>query len=341
MPDLERSLAAIVESGVPGVVALVAEDGETQSAAAGVSDLSTGTPIGVDHAVRIGSVAKIFVATLVLQLVADGAIDLDQRAAERLGVGADTAGRATVRELLNHTSGLPDFDWPALIEAWKTDSELGRRPPDLLAYVAVAAVAPGWRYSNANYLLLALFLETVTGGKLSALLQREIVTPLGLDSTGIDVSAGPDGRARGYLPADNQLYPSANGAPIDATDIRFPGATSIVSTVSDTARFLKGVVTGRLFPPELVEEMLTPVEADGVEWDRYGLGIAEMTSVLGMARSHCGSAWGHLGLDVGYTTVAFTTRDGRRQAVIVANLGPLSEAQLRVVGLAAWSAFCG
>jgi D-alanyl-D-alanine carboxypeptidase len=114
-----------------------------------------------------------------------------------------------------------------------------------------------------------------------------------------------------------------------------------VSTVADVARFLAALLQEEVLPPGLLEQMLAAVEADGGEWDAYGLGIAEMGSLLGLVRSQCDRAWGHIGLGLGYTTVAFSRRDGSRQVVIAANQSGLSEPQLRVLGEAAWFAFCG
>ena len=102
MESVEDQLEAIVATGVPGAVAVAVGANGQVEAAAGVADLRTGEALTVDHRFRIGSVTKIFVAALVLQLVKEGLLDLD-------GDAGPFAEGITIRQLLNHTSGLPDF----------------------------------------------------------------------------------------------------------------------------------------------------------------------------------------------------------------------------------------
>jgi D-alanyl-D-alanine carboxypeptidase len=99
---VEDQLEAVVATGVPGAVVVALGTGGRVEAAAGLADLRTGEVLTVDHRFRIGSVTKLFVAALVLQLVAEGLLDLD-------GDAAPFAEGITIRQLLNHTSGLPDF----------------------------------------------------------------------------------------------------------------------------------------------------------------------------------------------------------------------------------------
>ena len=102
MESVEVQLEAVVATGVPGAVAVAVGPDARVETAAGFADLRRGEALTVDHRFRIGSVTKIFVATLVLQLVADGLLDLD-------GEAAPFADGITIRQLLNHTSGLQDW----------------------------------------------------------------------------------------------------------------------------------------------------------------------------------------------------------------------------------------
>jgi hypothetical protein len=107
---------------------------------------------------------------------------------------------------------------------------------------------------------------------------------------------------------------------------------------------LRSLLGGEFLPEALRREMLDAVESDWEETDRYGLGIGEITAVMGRERSSCGAAWGHLGFSLGYVAIALSSEDGERQVVICANGHP-SEADtdefLDAAGRLAWGLYCG
>ena len=110
--------------------------------------------------------------------------------------------------------------------------------------------------------------------------------------------------------------------PLDVTEIDVPfhrAGGGVVSTPDEIARLLRAQLGGELLPADLRKEMLQAVDSDWAETDRYGLGIGEITSLMGRERSSCGAAWGHLGFSVGYTAIALSSEDGERQVVICAN----------------------
>ena len=102
MAAVQDQLEAVVATGVPGAAVVALRPEGRVEAAAGFADVAAGEPLTVEHRFRIGSVTKIFVAALVLQLVAEGLLDLD-------GDAAPFVEGVTIRQLLNHTSGLDDF----------------------------------------------------------------------------------------------------------------------------------------------------------------------------------------------------------------------------------------
>ena len=301
MSALDDHLQAVVRAGVPGAVAVAAGPGFSWERAAG-DGLTT------DHRFRIGSVTKLFVATVVLQLVAEGALELDGE------VGSIAEG-VTLRQLLNHTSGLPDYydDLDSVLEPFRTDPT---HRPTLTPQAALELVqakprlfppGAGWKYSGGNYLALGLIVEETTGATLREELRRRIIEPLGLDATELpdDVRA-PTGLARGYLPPDNPLLPAPGPGLVDVTDIQ-PfgwGGGEMVSTARDVACFLQALLGGKILAPNLRSELLTTVASDWEESEGYGLGIEEVTALMGVADSPCGSVWGHLGFAIGYTTIA-------------------------------------
>src|SRR5436190_4833559 len=214
MTSLEDRLDEVVRSGLPGIVAFVAGE----EAASGLANLETGEQMTVNHRFQIGSVMKIFVATIALQLVDEGTLDLDGDSGIVEGV--------TVRQLLNHTSGLPDFfdDVVALFEPYRKDPgyrwPLG--PHELLALdkekPRLFEPGKGWSYRGANYLAVGLLVEETTGATLREELRRRIAGPLGLEATELlERGPVPADQARGYFPADNPVLPGPG--PVDGTEL--------------------------------------------------------------------------------------------------------------------------
>jgi D-alanyl-D-alanine carboxypeptidase len=292
-------------------------------------------------------VTKIFVAALVLQLVAEGVLDLD-------GDAAPFADGITVRRLLNHTSGLDDFDvdMASFWEPYRQDPahrwELGSREELELVMKKPRLFPPGegWAYHGSNYIVLRLLVEEATGQPLRDALRQRVFAPLGLQRT--DLVEGPlqGDCARGYLPADNPILPGGPG-PVDVTGIDVPfhrAGGGIVSTAGEIAQLLRALLGGNLLPDRLRMEMLDAVESDWNETDRYGLGIGEITTLMGRERSPCGPAWGHLGFSLGYVTIALSSEDGARQVVFMANGQPTSEdawnAMCDAAGRLIWDAYC-
>jgi D-alanyl-D-alanine carboxypeptidase len=340
-------LEAIVATGVPGAVVVALGPGGRVEAAAGCADLRTGEALTVAHRFRVGSVTKIFVAALVLQLVAEGLLDLD-------GDAAPFAEGITIRQLLNHTSGLQDFvgDVVAFFEPYRRDPahrfELGTRDQLRLVMEKPREFAPGegWAYHGSNYLVLRLIVEDTTGLTLRDALRQGVLGPRGLERT--DFVEGPlrGDCARGYLPPDNPILPGGPD-PVDVTEIDVPfhqAGGGVVSTAGEIAKMLRAQLGGELLPDRLRKEMLRAVDSEWAETDRYGLGVGEITALMGRLRSPCGSAWGHIGFSVGYTTMALSSEDGERQVVICANGSPstpsTSDAFWDAAGALAWHLYC-
>ena len=339
MESVEDQLEAIVATGVPGTVVVAAGPSGRVEAAAGLADLRTGEPLTVDHRFRIGSVTKIFVAGLVLQLVEEGALELD-------GDAAPFAEGITIRQLLNHTSGLPDFfdDLESFFEPYRRNPAHGWQlgPLDELRLIMekprLFAPGEGWSYRGSNYRVLGLIVEAATGMTLREALQQRIFRPLDLERTDLVEAPLRGDCARGYLPADNPWLPGGPG-PVDVTEIDVPfyrAGGGVVSTAGEVARMLQAQLGGELLSDRLRGEMLTAVDSDWAETDRYGLGIGEITALMGREQSPFGAAWGHLGFSLGYTAVALSTENGDRQVVICANGITSSEEFWDAAGRLAW-----
>ncbi|MFE4450459.1 serine hydrolase domain-containing protein [Streptomyces sp. NPDC056796] len=298
----------VVEGGAPAA-ALLSHRG---APGGGRTYDSAGTGIGADDHFRAGSVTKTFVAAVVLQLAQEGGLRLEDSVEDHLpglvrGNGYDGSA-VTLRALLTHTSGLPDYAAalsaadPALTGATGPSA----RPLTALAAVRTAmALAPvaargSYAYSNTNYVLLGLVVQHVTGHGYAAEIRQRILVPLRL--TGTSLPGGrtslPAPRSRGYhrSPVDGTL--------LDVTDIdpRAAGAAGeMVSTLTDLDRFYAALLGGRLLPPAQLALLLDTRAADG----SYGMGVFPQ-------RLSCGiTVWGHNGHITGSYVRTAATRDGR------------------------------
>jgi D-alanyl-D-alanine carboxypeptidase len=338
---LDRGLARVLDCGVPGALALSGRDGEVSSAAAGVADRTGPIPLTTSHRFPVGSVSKTFLGALVLQLAAQDRLRLDDALDAHLPETIWSGTSITIRQLLNHTSGLADYlSEPRLLERLRDDPAYEWSPRELIELSSISpAGEPGrWSYSNTNYVVLGLLVEALASRSLSEQLEAWIAVPLGLRSTSL-ASTTDASIARGYVSSSNPLLPSSGTDLLDVTDLSSSWAwPAVVSTAEDVACFLRGLLGGELLPPELLEGMLSGVEADWTESDRYGLGIEEISSLVGVATSPHGALWGHLGFGLGHTVVALATRDGRRQAVLMVNEGFVSEDVWRAIADVAWIA---
>ncbi|MFJ4593571.1 MULTISPECIES: serine hydrolase domain-containing protein [unclassified Kitasatospora] len=318
-PDnVQSSLNALVkDDGLPAALAAVkGRDGRTRTYTAGVGDVATGAKVPTDGQVRIGSNTKTFTAVVVLQLVAEGKVGLDSPVETYLpgllrGDGID--GRnITVRQLLQHTSGLPEYvDKDSIL----TGPTRYYEPRELLdaALAQKAHFAPGtsWEYSNTNYLLAGLIIQKVTGRPLGEEVNRRIVDRIGLRHTYFP-TPGDTGIREAHPKGYNR---DADGSLRDYTELDPSwgwAAGAVVSTNSDITRFYTALLGGRLLPTAQLAQMRTTVPADEVgPGARYGLGLVSRPLSCG------GLYWGHGGTIPGYETAGGATDDGRATSIAV------------------------
>ncbi|KQV04790.1 MULTISPECIES: serine hydrolase [unclassified Kitasatospora] len=317
-PDsVQQGLNALVRTdGLPAALASVQDRaGRTRTYTAGVGDLATGAKVPADGQVRIGSNTKTFTAVVVLQLVGEGKVALDEPVETYLpglvhGDGID-GNHITVRQLLQHTSGIPDYE--GLIE----ESTLRYRyfePRQLLdlalGHKADFAPGKGFKYSSTNYVLAGLLVQRVTDRPLPEEIDRRIIKPVGLRHTYFPAAgdrtvreAHPHGyrsdSAGGPLRDFTELDPSAGWA-----------AGQMISTNSEVNRFFTALLAGRLLPTAQLAQMRTTVPI-GDSGAGYGLGIISRPLSCG------GVYWGHGGDIAGYETRGGVTDDGRAANVAV------------------------
>ncbi|WP_252375078.1 serine hydrolase domain-containing protein [Nonomuraea sp. KC401] len=339
---LQKQLNGLVKKyKFPGALAAVRDSkGRTRHYTAGVGNLRSKAKVPVDGYVRIASNTKTFTAVAVLQLVGEGKVKLDEPIETylpKLLRGKSGDGRKiTVRHLLQHTSGLPNYTrWmPNIFDA----RDKYRSPRELLkiAFAHKASFAPGkkWEYSNTGYTVLGLLIEKVTGKPVSKAITDQVIKRAGLRQTywpGKKVKTIRDPHPTGY----GSRKPGGKLLDITNLDPSWGGAAGqLIATPSDLNRFWVALMDGKLLKPAQLKAMKKTVKAPGMPggW-RYGLGLMKMPLSCG------GVAWGHGGDIDGYETRGGITDDGRAAAIAVTAL-PTADAAAMSVIKAADTALC-
>ncbi|MEU6775655.1 serine hydrolase domain-containing protein [Streptomyces sp. NPDC046759] len=315
-----KAVEAAVAAGVPGVTTTAKDTRGTWSATAGVGDTRTGRPRSTADRYRVGSITKTFVATVLLQLEAEGRLSLDDTVDTWLpgvvqGNGND-GRRITVRQLLNHTSGVYSYTEDADFgRAYFTADGFAQHRYDTLAPRQLVAVAmrhkpdfaPGtsWHYSNTNYVIAGMLIERVTGHSYATEIARRIIGPLHLRATslpGTTVTV-PQPSSRAYSKFTDPKSPVH-----DVTTLNPSLASSAGEMIADSAdldRFYGALLGGRLLPAHELKEMKTTVDTKIAPNVRYGLGLMDTTLSCGV------HVWGHSGGIHGSVSEADVTVDGR------------------------------
>ncbi|WP_283136625.1 serine hydrolase domain-containing protein [Rhizohabitans arisaemae] len=331
--QLQQLARKLVDAGAPGVIVRV-DDGR-------------GTPVEIveqatwtrrDHLLkagdefRVASNTKTMMATLVLQLAAEGRLALTD-SVEKWLPGKVPGGEAiTLRMLLNHTSGLFDYtDDPALRPSVLGKDRRRWTPAKLLAagvkHKPLFAPGTKWSYSNTGYAAIGAVLERVTGAGLAELVRDRIARPLGLKHTYYATDStwrGP--YARGYEPDAAHMPPGVPAGfrhfagprrhghvDVSGNDPGWGGpAGAVVSTVQDWSRFTTALMSGELLPAGRLAQMRTTVPVDPKQPDGPGYGLGVQTGA-----HPCGTFWGHDGGIPGYLTTGITDRTGARSATVL------------------------
>lgn len=330
--ELDRTLK---EAGYVGASVEIRDGGRLIRASAGEAELGGGRPVGRGERFRAASVTKTFTATVVLQLAAEGRLSLDDTVDRWLpgvisGNGND-GSRVTLRNLLQHTSGIHDYDYTE--DTGQTAADFERTRYDHLAPEESVAramkhapdfppaapddPAPDWNYSNPNYLVAGMVVRKVTGRSWAQEVRDRIIRPLGLKDT---YEPGDDPRIRGPHAHTYQRFPGSTGwtDTTERTMSMADAAGSLISGQRDLDRFFTALFDGRLLPPAQLAQMRRTVPAnDEIRQAfpklEYGLGLMRQPLACG------GHRWGHGGDLEGGTVRTGFTEDGRRSVVIAAS----------------------
>ncbi|MFE7774817.1 serine hydrolase domain-containing protein [Streptomyces sp. NPDC057445] len=322
---LRAAVAGLPDTDATAALVRVGGTGGSWRGSSGVHDLPSGRPADPDARFRAGSVTKVFTAAVVLQLAAEGKVGLDRPARSYLPdlLPASYAG-VTVRQLLNHTHGIPAADMPGKnVEDWY-ENRFALHDPRAMVRSATGKereFVPGTKqhYLNVGYTIAGLLIERVTGEPYEAEVGRRILKPLGLRGT---YFPGTDPRIRGPHNHGYQSMKLGNGT-TGLRDVSVWGATDgwaagdIISTTADLERFMKALFRGRIVRGPLLEEMFT---LPGKDVRDHGTGGPASYSVgLSVKKLGGREVWGKTGGRWGYNAAIAATRDLSRTLVFSVN----------------------
>ncbi|MGV9638593.1 serine hydrolase [Nocardia rhamnosiphila] len=304
------------------LVLRVSDHADSRDVIATSSGIDQDAELGSATRFRIGSITKTFVATVVMQLVDEGRIELDAPIAGQLPDPIPGGDGITVRQVLNHTSGLYDYmkEEGMSTNRWRGNDRFASYQPRQLLATALRHApyfAPGtrFRYSNTNYIVAGLLIEHVTGHPYGIEIADRILTPLGLSST--TVPGNDPGLPRPALAA----YRTIDGERIAVTEMNPSldwAAGEMVSTTADLEKFFAALLSGELTSPYALAQMQQTVSMGGMGF-HYGLGLQRFECPCG------DSVWGHGGELLGYLSYAYRSDEGRAMTMVIASADSSNE----------------
>ncbi|MFI8764871.1 serine hydrolase domain-containing protein [Streptomyces sp. NPDC053792] len=322
-PDLSAVIAGLPRADATAALVRVGGTEGSWQGSAGVHDLESNAPADPAARFRAGSVTKVFTAATVLQLAAEGRIDLDRPARAYLpDLIPGRYARVTVRQLLNHTHGIPAADMPGeTVEEWYANRFAVHSPEELVrsATAQPREFRPGTKqhYLNIGYTIAGLIVERVTGDSYEHQVERRILRPLGLRDT---YFPGADPEIRGPYNHGYQTMRLDDGS-TGLRDVSVWGTTDgwaagdLISTTADLERFTQVLFKGGVVRGPLLEEMFTlPKVPDFASGDP-----AAYSAGLSMKKLGGREVWGKTGGRWGYNTAIASTRDGARTLVYSVN----------------------
>jgi len=316
---LRAAIAGLPNADATAALVRVGGRGPDWHGSAGVHDLVSGRAADPDGRFRAGSTTKVVTAAVVLQLAAEGDVDLSRPARHYLPDLIPAAYKdVTVRQLLNHTSGIPAPDFPGdtfeEVYAHRFDIHTAREMvASATAKKPEFAPGTGQHYLNIGYTVLEVLIERVTGHSYEREAARRIFGPLGMRDTYLP---GTDPEIRGPHNHGYQAVPRADGT-TELRDVTVWGTTdtgaagAMISTTADLERLLTALFRGQVVPERQLTEMFTvPADIPG----------ATMSAGLQRHVTEDGTElWGKSGGRWGYNTIVVATRDLSRTLVYSVN----------------------
>lgn len=340
MDGVSAALKAAMANGAPGAMARFTGPDGVRTRTAGVRDRVSGEAMDTRARFRIGSVSKTFSSVVLLQLADQGKVELDAPV-NRYLPGLLPDDRITVRHLLTHRSGLADYSDAMFAKTVPGFEAVRNRVFTYQELVDLSLAEPrttepgaNYRYSNANFVVVGMLIEKITGTSAAEQYEQRIIKPLKLRNTSY---VHPRTEIKG-LHVRGYLHPDEAGAPlVDSTEQTGSWAQTagaVISNPADLNTFTTALMRGRLLSPHMLDAMTTVTPTDTTQTRFYGLGLRRYDLSCGT------QVYGHTGTVQGFYTYAFATRDGRRSLSAMANASNRGAVNTALGGTLE-AAFCG
>ncbi|MGW0558479.1 serine hydrolase domain-containing protein [Streptomyces sp. NPDC002926] len=307
---VQRAADRLIEAGAGGVQFRVTRGDDSFVVTSGIAELGTDRPVPENGRFRISCITKPFVAVVVLQLVAEGKIDLDRSVESYLPGLLPYGEKISIRNLLQHTSGLynysDSFQKPG--DRFLRDRYNHYEPQDLIAIAAAKPLEfePGtaFAYCNTNYFIIGLLIKEVTGNSYADEIRARVLEPVGLHETVLpgDDPNIPEPHARGYMQIGGVAEDVTLMNPSEAGC-----AGEIISTTADLDKFLVALFGGKLLNEAEFKEMTTPLPPEMIK--NLPMGIGYGLGLMKLENDNNLDLWGHGAGIPGYATFTATTRD--------------------------------
>src|SRR5215217_862934 len=318
---LDHALEELVamHGGPPGVIAIVQPGPHREIHSFGVSNLKGALPMRANDHMRLGSTSKAFSGAVALSLVSKDELSLNDTIGERLPGLPQTWHKITLRQLLKHTSGLPNFTEDQDFLAALGDSfKNAPGPRKLLSYVEDEPLnfqqGTRYEYSNSDNVVVGLMVEDATGESYEQQLEEQVYGPLGLKKTSLPRGAN---LRKPFIHG----YDTSQQPPEDVSEDFAAGwswaSGGIVSTPADLNTFIRAYVGGKLFDERTQAKQRRVIEGGSSEPPGPGMNSAELA--IFRYETPCGTVWGHTGNTSGYTQFAAASADGRRSVTVSIN----------------------
>ena len=326
-PDVravQRGLDGLVaaKGGPPGAIATLYRGGRLTVVRAGRANVARMRPPRASDHMRIASVTKAFTGAIALGLVRDGRLGLDDTIGRRLpGMPPAWAG-VTVRQMLDHTSGLPDYTRSdAFAEQAMNDPRGFVSPSGIIDWVRADPLefpsGSRYEYSNTDNIVVGLIAEALTGTSFPDLLADSVFDPAGLRETSF-----PTRRISLPRPFLHGYVTAADEPAQDVTTFLSPSGAwasgAVVSTPADLNAFIRAYLGRRFFGAAEQREQMRFVRGGASSPPGPGRNAAGLA--VFRYRSRCGTVYGHTGNFPGYVQFAAATADGRRAVTTSLNI---------------------
>lgn len=325
--QLRSAMTTLMSNGGPPGVAVLVQDGDNRyELFDGKADITSGAAMSGDAATRIASISKAFNGAVILSLASQGKVAMDAPISTLLPSVPKAWGAATLSQVLQHTSGIPDYiKDPKFLKEFIANPQMERTPQQLVGYVAKKPLAfkPGteYEYSDTDNIVAGLIAERLLAKPYAEILQEIVASPLGLGGTNLpSTSAMPSDYIHGYaVDVPSKASPSP-AAPEDVSMLINPGLAwasgGMLSTPNNMNTFIRDYLGGKLFNADVLTSPNAFVPGGGGP-----PGPGTNSSGLGIYRyeTACGVVYGHTGNMPGYTQFFSASADGSKSVVVSVN----------------------